>query len=155
MNLLRDGRDSLQDRRDGRGRRSGRACAAVVPEEANMRAMSDVLAISISEKLFNVGALVSHDSVDLGSSIVDQDAANFLGFTTPHLAVLIRGLASVNDNKADGLMRGKVALNADDSDGEEAGLVEKSLVGTTINVDSAVGVGGMEEPEVTVADGLI
>lgn len=120
-----------------------------------MRPVSDILTVGISEEFLNIRALVTHDSIDLGSGIVDQNAANFLRLTIPHLALFVRSLASVNDDKADGLVGGKVALDADNTNREETSLVEEGLVGTLVNVDGAVRAGGMEQPEMTIADRLI
>jgi hypothetical protein len=120
-----------------------------------MRPVSDILAVGISEEFLNVRALVTHDSIYLGSSIVDQDAANFLWLTSPHLAVCVGSLAAVNDDKTDGLVRGKVALDADDTNREEASLVEEGLVGSLVNVDGTVRAGGMKQPEMTITDRLI
>lgn len=57
---------------------------------------------------------------------------------------------SGDDDKSDDFLLGKVAFDIDYTNRQQTGLGEKSLVGTFVNVQRAVGIRSVEEPEVAV-----
>ena len=118
---------------DGAGR------STALGEEDNVRPIGDVVAVSVSEGGPDVVAVVAHDAVNLGRRIVDERPAYLFVLLAAKLSVRAGFLEPVGHDDADGLVLSKVALDVDDTDGEETRLVRKRLEATPVNVDGAVG----------------
>ena len=52
-------------------------------------------------------------------------------------------------------MLGKIALDVNDADGQEAGLVDQRPVSPRVDEECALGVGRVEKPKVTIWDRVI
>ena len=96
----------------------GRHRTAFLSEEANVRPLSDVLAVRVPENALNVSALVAHDAGNLWSSVVDNSAADFHGLAVPEAAVRAGLGATMDNDNAHNFVLGKVASHVDNADGE-------------------------------------
>ena len=86
---------------------------------------------------------MAHDAGDLGRCVVDQSTTHFFRVVAANLAVRTRRWQPVDDNDTHGFVLGKVALDVDDTDGQEAGLAKKGTVGSLVDVDGTMGVEGV------------
>lgn len=112
--------------------------------------MSHILTIRIAQNTSNLCALMAQNSGDFGSGIVDESSPNFLPHALPAPPVWPRVMFSSDDDKPDDFLLGKVALDIDHTNGQQTGLGEKSLVGTFVDVQRAMGIRSVEEPEVAI-----
>lgn len=97
---------------------------------------------------------MSLDAHDLRRGVVDECAADLDGCAAPQLPGGARRVEAVHDDEADGLLLRKVALDVEDARGEEARFAEEGAVGSRVDVERAVGLEAVDEPEVAVADGV-
>ncbi|WDK16088.1 hypothetical protein CGRA01v4_07369 [Colletotrichum graminicola] len=129
---------------------------ALAAEDADVLPLRHVLAVGVPQQAPDVRALVALDAHDLGRGVVDQRAADLDRRPAPPLAALARARAvqAVHDDEADGLLLRKVAVDVDHAGRQQAGLAEQGAVGAGVDVQRAVGLEAVDEPEMTVADRL-
>lgn len=125
-------------------------------EEGDVLALGDVAAVGVAQKALDLLALVALDEGDLGGRVVDEGAADVERLAAPRLtpvAALGPGVVPLDDQQPHRLVLPKVAVDVDDAGGQEARLVEQGAVAARVDIDVAVGLEPVQEPEGAVPVG--
>lgn len=83
-----------------------------------MLPVGNILAVSVTQDLLNLDALVPLDATDLGGSIVHHGSSDLFWDAIPELAVRARGRPSLDNDEPHYFLLGKVALHINNTNRE-------------------------------------
>jgi hypothetical protein len=109
-----------------------------------MLPVGNILAVSVTQDLLNLNALVPLDTSDLGGGIVHQGSSDLFWDAIPELAVRARGCPTLDHHEPHHLLLRKVALHVNNTNRKQASLAEECLVGSRVNVEGSVGIWSVE-----------
>lgn len=122
-------------------------------EEGDVLALGDVAAVGVAQQALDLLALVALDEGDLGGRVVDEGAADVEGLAAPGLARFRPRVVPLDDQQPYRLVLPEVPVDVDDARRQQARLVEQGAVAPGVDVDVAVGLEPVQEPERAVAVG--
>lgn len=116
--------------------------------------LRDVPTVRVAQQPFDLLTLMPLDPGYLGRRVVHKGPADILRLAVPQPAVRIWRSVPLDDQEPDALVSRKPAFDVDNAHGQQTGLVEQGFVATRVDVDVAVGLEAMEDPEGPVANGV-